>query len=44
MHEYAEKYEFEKAQHVKEKLELLNRYQSKSTIVNPKLIMLMFIL
>ncbi len=37
MREYAEKYEFEKAQTVKEKLELLERYQSKSTIVNPNI-------
>lgn len=34
---YADSQEFEKAQVVKEKLELLNRYKSKSTIVNPKL-------
>ncbi len=37
MMEYAEKHEFEKAQTVKEKLELLQRYQHKSTIVNPKI-------
>ncbi len=37
MMEYANKLEFEKAQIVKEKYELLNRYQSKSTIVNPKI-------
>lgn len=37
MMQYAEKQEFEKAQVVKEKLELLQRYQSKSTIVNPKI-------
>ena len=34
---YAEDQEFEKAQIVKEKLELLDRYKSKSTIVNPKI-------
>ncbi len=37
MMQYAENHEFEKAQTVKEKLELLQRYQSKSTIVNPKI-------
>jgi excinuclease ABC subunit C len=37
MHSYAEGMAFEKAQVVKEKLELLERYQSKSTIVNPKI-------
>ena len=35
MHEYAEKLEFEKAQIVKEKIESLIKYQSKSVIVNP---------
>lgn len=35
MMEYAATMEFEKAQLVKEKLELLEKYQSKSTIVNP---------
>jgi excinuclease ABC subunit C len=34
---YAKDQEFEKAQIVKEKLELLDRYKSKSTIVNPKI-------
>lgn len=34
---YAEKQEFENAQIVKEKLKLLERYKSKSTIVNPKI-------
>jgi excinuclease ABC subunit C len=34
---YAKAYEFEKAQVVKEKITLLERYQAKSTIVNPKL-------
>lgn len=33
----AEQLEFEQAQKFKEKLELLDRFQSKSTIVNPKL-------
>jgi excinuclease ABC subunit C len=37
MKRYAENLEFEKAQTVKEKLELLERYQSKSTVVNPKI-------
>ncbi len=32
---YAGRLEFEKAQLVKEKLELLDKYQSKSTVVNP---------
>ncbi len=34
---YAGAYEFEKAQAIKERIELLERYQAKSTIVNPKL-------
>ena len=37
MKQYADDMEFEKAQTVKEKLELLERYQSKSTVVNPKI-------
>lgn len=37
MKEYANRMEFEKAHSVKEKLELLQRYKSKSTVVNPKL-------
>ncbi|MCB2220302.1 MAG: excinuclease ABC subunit UvrC [Bacteroidetes bacterium] len=37
MKEYASKLEFEKAQVVKERLELLEKYQSKSTVVNPKI-------
>jgi len=37
MLEYAGNYEFEKAQQIKERIELLNRYQAKSTIVNPKI-------
>ncbi|MBN8702613.1 MAG: excinuclease ABC subunit UvrC [Bacteroidetes bacterium] len=32
---YSEKYEFERAQTIKEKLELLEQFQSKSTVVNP---------
>ncbi|MDP2723837.1 MAG: excinuclease ABC subunit UvrC [Bacteroidales bacterium] len=35
MHHYAELQEFEKAQIVKEKIEILEKYKSKSTIVNP---------
>jgi len=38
MEQFAENYEFEKAQIVKEKLFLLKEYQSKSTVVNPKII------
>jgi excinuclease ABC subunit C len=37
MKHYSDHLEFEKAQTVKEKLELLQRYQSKSTVVNPKI-------
>jgi excinuclease ABC subunit C len=37
MEGHAKAYEFEKAQVVKEKIMLLERYQAKSTIVNPKL-------
>lgn len=37
MHQYSDNLEFEKAQVVKEKLALLQRYQSKSTVVNPKI-------
>lgn len=37
MNEFAENFEFEKAQEIKEKLLLLQDYQSKSTIVNPKI-------
>ncbi len=37
MTEYAKKLKFEKAQIVKNKIELLQGYQSKSTIVNPKM-------
>jgi len=35
MHEHAEKLEFEQAQQIKEKLDLLEKYQSKSTVVSP---------
>ena len=34
---FSENMEFEKAQEVKEKLSLLENYQSKSTIVNTKI-------
>ena len=34
---FSDKMEFEKAQSIKEKIDLLNNYQSKSTIVNPKI-------
>ncbi len=37
MMEYAAKEDFENAQVVKEKLEILENYKSKSTIVNPKI-------
>lgn len=37
MHEAAEKMEFELAQKIKEKIEILDKYKSKSTIVNPKI-------
>jgi len=37
MGSYAQAQAFEKAQIVKEKLELLDRYKSKSTVVNPKI-------
>ncbi|MEK9612517.1 MAG: excinuclease ABC subunit UvrC [Flavobacteriaceae bacterium] len=37
MQAFSEQMEFEKAQLIKEKLELLKNYQSKSTIVNPKI-------
>lgn len=37
MHEAAEKYEFEKADILKNKIETLNAYQSKSTIVHPSI-------
>jgi len=37
MMEYARSLEFEKAHLVKEKVELLDKYQSKSTVVNPSI-------
>lgn len=37
MNGYAQNLEFEEAQKVKEKIEVLENYQSKSTIVNPKI-------
>ena len=37
MEEHAQKMEYEDAQKIKEKLEILEHYQSKSTIVNPKI-------
>ena len=37
MNRLAEKLEFEAAQKIKEKLDVLENYQSKSTIVNPKI-------
>lgn len=35
MKEYAAEFKFERAQIIKDKIELLDRYQSKSTVVNP---------
>lgn len=37
MFEFSENMEFEKAQKIKEKLDRLNNYQAKSTIVNPSI-------
>ncbi len=37
MHDFAEKMEFEKAQRIKEKIDVLENYQAKSTVVNPKI-------
>lgn len=37
MLEFAEKYEFEEANNVKEKIKLLENYQSKSTVVSPSI-------
>lgn len=37
MHEYAENMAFEEAQMLKEKVEMLEKYKSKSTIVNPRI-------
>jgi excinuclease ABC subunit C len=37
MHNYAETYQFEAAQALKEKIQLLEKYKSRSTVVNPKI-------
>jgi len=37
MTQHAEKMEFEDAQRIKEKIEVLEKYQAKSTVVNPKI-------
>jgi excinuclease ABC subunit C len=37
MFNYAQNYQFEKAQELKEKIEILQNYQSKSTVVSPTL-------
>ena len=37
MHDFSNKMEFEEAQKIKEKIDLLANYQVKSTIVNPKI-------
>lgn len=37
MHEHAEKLEFEEAAQLKRKIELLEKYQSKSTVVHPSI-------
>lgn len=37
MKELADKMEFEKAQRVKDKIDILENYQAKSTVVNPKI-------
>ncbi|WP_242203824.1 excinuclease ABC subunit UvrC [Aestuariivivens insulae] len=37
MHGFAENMQFEEAQKIKEKIEILENYQAKSTIVNPKI-------
>ncbi len=37
MADYAEKMEFEDAQRIKEKIDVLEKYQAKSTVVNPKI-------
>lgn len=37
MKQYAEEFSFEKAQILKDKIELLDRYQSKSMVVNPSI-------
>lgn len=37
MNNYVTSYQFEQAQEIKERIELLEHYQSKSTVVNPKI-------
>ncbi|MBF4517265.1 excinuclease ABC subunit UvrC [Flavobacterium sp. ANB] len=37
MNQYAQNLQFEEAQKIKEKIEILENYQSRSTIVNPKI-------
>ncbi len=37
MKSYADRFEFEKAQTVKEKIEILEKYQSRSVVVNPRI-------
>lgn len=37
MNSFSIEYKFEEAQAIKEKIEIINQYQSKSTIVNPKI-------
>ena len=37
MKNFSQAYKFEEANHLKEKVEILSRYQSKSTIVNPSI-------
>lgn len=37
MHNYAGNYQFEAAQALKEKIQLLEKYKSRSTVVNPKI-------
>ncbi|MCF6167707.1 excinuclease ABC subunit UvrC [Lutibacter sp.] len=37
MHQFADKMEFEEAQKIKEKIDLLANYQAKSTVVNPSI-------
>lgn len=37
MREYAENMEFEEAQRIKDKIQILENYQSKSTVVNPNI-------
>ncbi len=37
MNEYSKQYKFEEAQNVKEKIQMLEKYKSRSTVVNPKI-------